>query len=341
MSLEQLSNDPLLWDYDLPFHRMFYPLGFPVGIKTNSEEVLAAANESWGMFHKLHPVQPLQVRIGVLPGRSLDCPPSPTCRGQRNLLTNVADGENYMAIDLRQGFAFGWLTETAVRNRAYLRYHFIEGTIWVLLEALYLTSVHAACVQLDGHGILLCGDSGAGKSSLAYACAQDGWNFLSDDSSVLLRKRGGRMVTGNPYQMRFRESATTLFPELKKQPVSQRLSGDFRIELPTLDASDLTLISECEIDYLVFLNRTEPHPEGLFEFPRHKALKWLEQVVCYGEESVRKQHRAALRHLLTASVFEMRYTRLDSALHLLRGLVQNGRRVAKDCFIAAGAPGNG
>ncbi len=341
MSLEPLPNDPLLWDYDLPFHRMFYPLGFPVGIKTNCEEVLTAAEESWGMFQKLHSVPPLQIRIGVLPGSSNECPPTPTCRGQRNLLTNVADGENYIAMDMRQGFAFGWLTEAAVRNRAYLRYHFIEGTVWCLLDALYLTPVHAACVQLDGHGVLLCGDSGAGKSSLAYACARNGWNFLTDDSSVLLRKRGGRLLTGNPYQMRFRQSATALFPELKKQPVSQRLSGDFCIELPTLSASGLNVISECDVDYLVFLNRTQPEPEGLFEYPRHKALKWLEQTVCYGEESVRKEHRAALRHLVTADIFEMRYTHLDSALSLLRGLVRNGRRVAKECLVTAGASGNG
>ena len=214
-------NDPLLWDFELPLKGVYYPVGFPVDIETNSAEVLAAAEESWGRFRKTFHVPPIQIRLGVLPGSLSVCPPPPTIRGQRNLITKVADGENYVALDTRQGFAFGYLTEAAVRNRAYLRYYFIEGTAWILLEDLYLTSVHGACVQRDGRGVLLLGDDGAGKSSLAYACAKNGWMFLTDDSSCLLRRRKGRLITGNPYQMRFRDSATDLFPELASQTVSR------------------------------------------------------------------------------------------------------------------------
>ena len=164
------------------------------------------------MFDNTQHVPPLQIKIGVLPGSSNELPHAPVVRGRGHLLTQVADSENFMVMDARQGLAFGWVTEAAASNLAYLRYYFVEGTAWMLLESLYLTSVHGACVVLNGHGVLLCGDSGAGKSSLAYACAQNGWKFLSDDSSCLIRKRPGRIITGNPRQMRFRESAIQLFP---------------------------------------------------------------------------------------------------------------------------------
>jgi hypothetical protein len=244
MQLKISAEDPLLCDFELPHRSLHYHLGFPVEIVTNSSEVQAGAEESWGNFRRVFSEPPVQIRIGVFEG-GLSCPPPPVVRSQRNLFVHVADRENFVVSDMRLGFAFGWLTETTVRNRAYLRYHFLEGVAWSLLGSLYLTSIHGACVALDGHGVLLCGDSGVGKSSLAYACARRGWTFLSDDSTCLVRKRHGRVVTGNPNSMRFRESAAELFPELKNQPVTRRLSGDMAIELPTATVPSIKISSEC------------------------------------------------------------------------------------------------
>jgi HPr Serine kinase C-terminal domain len=324
MKLQITAGDPLLYDFELPLSATFYFLGFPIQIFTNSTEVLAAAEESWGTFHNTRSKPPLVIRIGVLPGSTDELPRLPVVRGRGHLITQVADSQNFMVIDTREGFAFGWLTQSAVRNRAYLRYHFIEGTAWIMLECLYLTSVHGACVELDGHGVLLCGDSGAGKSSLAYACAKNGWKFLSDDSSCLIRKHSGRIVTGNSRQMRFRESAVQLFPELLHQRVHPKATGELAIELSTAANSQIEVIPDTSVDYVIFLNRFDSVPEGLARFSKRRALQWFRQIVCYGEESLREAHYATLQNLLGADVFEMRYTHLSSALRMLKALVQKG-----------------
>jgi HPr Serine kinase C-terminal domain len=341
MKLQSSTGDPLLYEFGLALRATYYFMGFPVEIITNSAEVLAAAQESWGMFHKIFSAPLIQIRIGVLPGSTDECPPSPICRGQRNLITQLANSENFMMSDTRQGFAFGWLTEAVVNNRAYLRYHFLEGTAWILLEALYLTFVHGACVELDGHGVLLCGDSGAGKSSLAYSCAQNGWKYLCDDATGLVRKGAGRVATGNPYQMRFRESAVELFPELIHQRVTPGATGEMAIELPTTTRQEISIISECSVDYIVFLNRFAALPCGLTRFPKETAMQWFEQVVCYGEGHVREAHCATLRKLLAAEFFEMRYKQMDSALRWLENLVRNGPVDANEALIVAGGPENG
>jgi|SRR5579859_833192 len=341
MELQISSGDPLLYDFELPLRKTFHFIGFPVEIITNCPLVLAAAEESWGMFQKLYSETPLQIRIGILSGASKELPPQPIFRGQRNLIAQIADFENYMISDTRQGFAFGWLTQAAAENRAYLRYHFVEGTAWNLLESLFLTSIHGACVELDGHGVLLCGDSGAGKSSLAYAGARNGWKFLSDDSTCLVRKRGGRIVTGNPYQMRFRESAIDLFPELIQQRVTPRATGEMAIELATSTNNEIITTSECSVDYIVFLNRFDSLPDGIVPFSRDRALQWLKQVVCFGEKHVRDAHYATLQNLLSAELFELRYTRMDSALRLLEQLVRNGPPSAPGTLITAGERENG
>jgi len=326
MKLRSSLNDPLLSDIDLPLRALYYPLGFSVEISTNSKEVLAGAEESWGLFQRIFSEPAVQLRIGVVEGSQEKFPPAPVCRAQRNLFACVADARNYSVSDLKEGFAFAWLTQSVVENRAYTRYSFIEGMAWSLLEALYLTSIHGACVSRGERGVLLCGDSGAGKSSLAFACARAGWTFLADDSCCLVRKRTGRLVVGNPYQMRFRESAVELFPELRDQRITLRANDELAIELQTASLPEIRRTSECCIDYIVFLNRGEPGPPRLVPFPKNKALEWFEQVVCYGEKGVRDAMKASLRNLLTAEVFELRYSDLDAAVKRLETMVRDGQR---------------
>lgn len=255
---------------------------------------------------------------------SRDCPPPPGCRSRSNLLTIIADAENFSVCDLSRGFAFAWLTQPAAADRAYLRYYFLEAAVSTLLEALYLTPLHAACVEMGGRGVLLCGESGAGKSSLAFACARSGWNFLSDDNSAIVRKREGRVVVGNPCQMRFRESAVELFPELKEQRVAPRATGKMAIELATPTLPKIATQTECQVDYIVFLNRREPVPPCLLSLPKKIALQYFEQYMCFGEDEVYQAQKASIHDLLTAKVFEMRYRDLDWAVERLGTLVREG-----------------
>jgi hypothetical protein len=316
--------DPVLSHLRLPLRGTYYPLGFALEIATNSDEVLAAAEESWGGFQKKFSELPLRIEIGVMADDSRECPPPPGCRSRGNLLTIIADAGNFCVCDLNRGFAFAWLTQSAAAHRAYLRYYFLEAAVSTLLEALYVTPLHAACVQIGGRGVLLSGESGAGKSSLAFACARSGWTFLSDDSSAIVRKRQSRVVVGNPCQMRFRESAIELFPELKKQRVAPRATGKMAIELATGILPEITTQAECQVDYIVFLNRREPASPGLLPLPKEIARQYFEQYMCFGEAAVHQAQSASIHDLLTAKVFEMRYRDLDWAVERLGKLVREG-----------------
>jgi hypothetical protein len=316
--------DPVFSNFSLPLRGVYYPLGFAVEIATNSAEVLVAAEESWGHFQKTFSELPVRIDVGVIADGSKDCPPAPGCRARGNLLTTIADAKNYVISDLNQGFAFAWLTQAAVEHPAYLRYYFLEATALTLLDALYLTPLHAACVEIEGQGLLLCGESGAGKSSLSFACARKGWKFLSDDSTAIVRKRKGRVVVGNPHQMRFRESAIELFPELKEQRVTPRFTGKMAIELATSTLPEIETITECQIDYIVFLNRREPGPPSLCSLPKEIASQYFQQCLFLGDNQAQQAQRWSLDNLLTARVFEMRYRDLDRAVQRLETLVQEG-----------------
>lgn len=319
MQTQTLLIDPLLYTFELHLRALYYPLGFPVEVRTNSEEILAAASESWGYFREIFSQPPLQIRVGVLEGGLAECPPEPVHRQQWNLRTSVADAENFATSDLTHGRACAWVTRATVRNRAYLRWHYIEKMSWDLLSA-YLTPVHAACVQHKNRGFLLCGDSAAGKSSLAFACAKRGWTYMADDSSNLVRGRKEPIVVGNPFQIRFRESAIGLFPELKDYPLTLRATGEMAIEIPTAKLPCIRTITECFIHNIIFLNRDHSAAPRLLPFPKDKALRWFDQVICSGEPDVMDAHSQALQNLLSASVFELRYSDLAQAVAYLESM---------------------
>jgi hypothetical protein len=315
--------DPIGCDFSLPMKAAFHPLGFTAEIATNCPEVLAAAEENWKLFDQVFPWSPVQLRIAVHQGVS-QCPPPPTCRGQRNLVMFVASAHDFAVCDLTTGAASCWLSGRTVENSAYLRYHFLDAMALLLIEALYLTPIHAACVCLKGRGLLLCGDSGAGKSSLSFACARKGWTFVSDDASFLIRGGKHRGVVGNYCHLHLRESATELFTDLASHCLTPRINGEMAIVLTTAKMPNILTSPQSPIDFLVFLNRRPSGPPSLRPFSKKQALARLEQVICYGDLHLRDAQKSSLRDLLCVDVLELCYSDLDSAVSCLEALVCAG-----------------
>jgi hypothetical protein len=318
-------GDPMHSRAEFPLRETFYPLGFPVDIATNSEEVLAAAAASWYGFVKLFDTRPIELRIGVFGSNSSECPPQPTCKIQKHLASNIADGENFAISDLVQGFSYIWLTPSAVTNRSYFHYFFLESVILCHLVSSFTTPIHAACIELEGSGVLLCGDSGAGKSTLGYACARAGWTYVTDDSSFLVNNRKDRLVVGNCNQARFRPSAAALFPELNGRKVNQRASvGKPSIELPTAPFRNIDISHTSHINYVVFLNRRNPSRHELTPFPTQVAKYSMLQRMS-SLPAVLKVQTAMIDTLLDGGALELHYSDLSWAIKRLAQLAEQGR----------------
>jgi hypothetical protein len=316
-----IADDPLQQRVPLPLRYEWFPLGFSVEVSTNSKHVLSAAEMSWGYWpHRIFEKPSLTIHLVIAGEGKSSSLPAPSFRGQKHLVSVVADAQNYAVCDLNQGFAFAWLTEDAVSDLPYLRYHFLEGIALTMLAAKYVVPLHAACVERDGKAVLLCGNSGAGKSSLAYACARAGWRFLSDDASYLVCQRD-RLVVGNSQQLRLRASAGELFPEFGGFAPTPRAAGKPSIEIPTSQLS-LATTDRATVEHIVFLNR-QPGDEGalLLPLPRPVALAWARQaaVMDSGNNNERVQ---TLDRLLRAQLHGLSYSRMDDAVTCLEQLVR-------------------
>lgn len=320
-----ILGDPVLARTALTLRDTFYPLGFPVEIVTNSEDVLTAAAASWHGFVQLFDTPPMRLRVVVREGRSSECPPAPICRVQQHLYANIADAENYAVSDLSQGLSTIWLTEAAVEHRNYLRYFFLEGAAMCLLSTSHATAIHAACVEREGNGILLCGDSGAGKSSLAYACARAGWTYVTDDGCFMVHGREDRLVVGNCNQVRFRPSAAELFSELKGRTVTQRMqAGKPSIEIKTSAIRNIATSATSHVNHVVFLNRRSGARQELVPFSTEVARYFMLQVLVSPAPKLKIQ-TAMIDSLLSAGALELRYSDLNWAIDRLARLAEEGR----------------
>jgi hypothetical protein len=311
--------DPLQSTTPLPLQAEYFPMGYPLSIATNSKRVHLTAARIWSRYPCLSDEPAVRLNIAVTADGGVPAPPPPSFRGRDHLFSVVADRDNFATADLRTGVGFACFTENISND--YLRYQFLEPLAYVLIAARYLTFTHAACVTLSGRGILLCGDSGAGKTCLAFACARKGWTFLSGDATAIVRGRDDYRILGRPYEIRFRETARRLFPELERYPRAIRPNGKDDIEI---DPRDLRL--KCALkgtaSQIVFLERSDyPIPAVAETFPRSKALRHLEQAICFGDEYIRDEQRRSLEAFLALPTLRLRYSDLDSAERVLRSHV--------------------
>lgn len=315
------QSEVLLGNVPLPFRTIFYPYGFAAEVITNAQEVLDAASESWGHFHERYTRPILQLHVVISEDSSIDCPPHPTVRAQRYILSIVADAQNQAVCDLKGGFASAWLSQSILGYRSYLRYHFIEAAVLALLSTSYVTAIHAACVSLHGQGMLLCGDSGAGKSSLSYACARAGWTYTSDDASYLLEGNNAPRVIGNSHQVRFRPSAKELFPELYGRDLTPRAEGKPSIEVPTSEFSNIITVDETEVQSIIYLNRQPSEIAELVPLSKEIAMERFYQSL-YPVEEIRKTKFSALQRLFNLEIYELRYQHLHHAIDRLEQLAR-------------------
>ena len=314
--------DPL--SYRLPHmrHATWFPLGYAVEIASNSAEVLNAASSVWKDYPARSGPPVVHFTVTVSSGSAPLASHTPLPRGQENLISIVDSAANFAVADLDRGFANICLTLNAAQDRRFVLDAFIEPLTYLMLGSRYFAMVHASCIAWNGRGVLLCGDSGAGKTCLAYMCAQSGWTFLSGDATQLLRGSRTHEVVGRPYSIRFRPSARQLFPELAAFPVTARAMGQkLDLDCATSQLGISTALT-AKLDHVVFLERALNVDEASAgEFDDREAIAWLNQAVFYGDEQVRSQQRETLSGLLDLPILRLTYSNLQSAERVLRRLV--------------------
>src|SRR5215467_1352903 len=228
----------------------FYPLGYPVEIVSSEVAVLETASELWASWAPLFDAPPVRMEVNVHRG------PAPLRRpgftALPGLLRFCSDEMNFAEFDEASCCGSIRIANEALGSPLF-RHYFLETLALTALDAIFFTPLHAACISRAEVGTLLCGDSGAGKSSLAYACARRGWTLVSDDA-VHLAPGISRIGVGGSNTIRLRPPARELFPDLAAVRAATAPNGKPAIEIDALEhglsASRFATIGQC-----IFLRR--------------------------------------------------------------------------------------
>lgn len=164
-------------------------------------------------------------------------------------------GANVLLFDLAQHTIHAWITEPAARDRRLWAEQWIPVIVGVAGVAAGVLPLHSACAVKNGRGVLIAGESMAGKSTFAVAMAKQGFQLLSDDWTYIHRERLALTACGLNVPAKLLPDAAAFFPELRSLQTAPTLDGEIAF---TATAGQLGVASaaSCEIAAMIFLERT-------------------------------------------------------------------------------------
>jgi hypothetical protein len=300
------------------FEETFFPLGFPLVVSSNAQCVLDAARAEWNTWSPVFDEPPILLNFDVSPTIAA-LPEASEFHALGHQFAFAAGAKNLAIGDTSSRSGVAWLTANAVEDAPYFRYHFLEAMALEMIVSLYLTPFHAGLVEREGRGVLLCGDGGMGKSSIALGCARRGWTYLSDDACYLLRERAPeRIVLGHPHRVRLKPDAPRLFPELASRQPARRGNGKLYLELRTDTIEGIATAPRTAVDRIVVLQRRAQGSARLERVHDSVARQICEPIFYWWDERISSEQQAAFNTLLASSqVFTLEYAELDSAIDLL------------------------
>ncbi|TLY57473.1 MAG: serine kinase [Gammaproteobacteria bacterium] len=184
--------------------------------------------------HKLAAVAPrFRVRLALAP-RDRPRPQADPSRIEMlsgaGLLCGTTSSSDFAVLSPEHRAALVVVSRDMLRFPYHTRYELIEFAVFTLAaRAQALMPLHAACVGHASRGLLLIGESGAGKSTASLHCLLRGLDFLAEDSVFVTPDT--LLATGVANFLHVRRDALHFVPAaaasvIRRSPVIRRRSGE-------------------------------------------------------------------------------------------------------------------
>jgi hypothetical protein len=250
-----------------------------------------------------------------------------------HLLGSASESSTFVVLSPMHRTALISVSREMLRFPYHTRYELIEFAVFTLAaRAQKLVPMHAACVGLNGRGILLIGPTGAGKSTAALHTLLNGFDFVAEDS-VFVEPNTMR-ATGIANFLHVRKdslSALNKSPErtlIRNSPVIRRRSGieKFEVDLRRggfrLAPAPLTIAAVA-----VLSEKTAGAGPVLRAMPRGELLATMNILQAYGAGL--PQWQVFRKNLRRVDAFEVRRGRHPlETVDALRSILAHGEETS-------------
>lgn len=250
-------------------------LGLPVRVETNDARVERAAWELFGPRSSELDEAPVTLRILVhdVPEEPGWTPIQPVMRAQGPYFYVAASRASVVSGDAERGFAYGFISRRQADHAEHLRSTMVLGPFSWIATTRALSAVHSAVIALNGTTLLLRGEQGAGKTTLAYAALRQGFNLLCEDVAFAWQVDDGIELRGLPRQLYLLPDATRFFGELDGLEPVERFNGETKLLVQVAERFPGQLLERVPLGPTVFVERSPEGRNRLFEVDREQALE--------------------------------------------------------------------
>jgi len=225
------------------------------------------------------------------------------------LLCGASECSTVALISAAQRSALIVVARDLLRFPYHVRYELIELAVFTLAARVQgLMPLHAACVGRGRRGLLLIGDSGAGKSTAVLHCALRGFDLVSEDSlfvapQSLLATGVANFLHVRRESLRFLSAADSSF--IGRAPLIRRRSGVRKFEVDLRQRRFRLAPRPLEIAGLVALSARHVASEPLLvPMARRAALARLQASQPYA--ATQPGWRRFVQRMGTVPAFELR-----------------------------------
>jgi hypothetical protein len=309
--------------------------------ESNSEELLALVDAAYaGLPSHLFSPTPKTFRMKLIltpkptrdslrrAARRTEPPPISMFNGA-GFLGSATPSSSFVVLYPEKRTGLVSVSREMLRFPYHVRYELLEfGVFTLACRAQGLVPLHAACVGLDGRGILLMGPSGAGKSTVALQCLLDGLDFLSEDSVFVAPK--SMRATGTANYLHVREDSLCWLGRsrarsmIRNSPIIRRRSGVEKFEVDLRRGGFKLAKAPLKIIGVAFLSSRQAATGPLLRsLSTSETLARLKREQAYGASL--PQWRAFSRALLHLGGFEiLRGSHPAASVETLRSLLLRG-----------------
>jgi hypothetical protein len=200
--------------------------------------------------------------------------------------------------------------------------HIIFNSILFQIPNHYL--LHAGVVSWNDQGIVICGASNMGKSTLTLKLVENGFKFLSDEVASI--NLSSCELSPFPRSLGFREDTLAKFPALKalnEKDNTKSLNGENKWSVDIEDLYPNSLGEKCQVRYVIFLNGFSKVPK-LTPISKSDVLFESLKYSRTGEEDSFKHFMAMSNVVQKAECYKFSLGNSDKNAKLLKELVKNG-----------------